>query len=210
MKITILLMALSLTSVNAFTATTSKKAMKPVFTEQKEVVSSNTHTQESAAASSLRDFFTGGHTFLNEVALNLSNGSFTSEKPCSACDSNTNFNLYLSYLHHLQDNIQLGTEVGFQSAYSTTMFDLIAVGVYNMDSDFKNSIFGKVGLGLTSVSAGTSGSGSETKFGFFAGAGKRFALFNNITYSPEARIIKKGDLDISFQVTFVNFSIYWN
>lgn len=169
----------------------------------------STNVNPQSGGSSIKDFFAGNHPFQNEVLVNFSTGEFTSQKACTDCSSVSTFTLFGSYLHHLKDNFQLGGEAGITSSSSTTLFDLAAIGAYNVESDFKNSIYGKAGLGLASVS-GPGGSGSETKIGFFIGGGKRFAIFNNVTYSPELRIIKKGDLDVAFQATFLNLSLYWN
>lgn len=211
----IILMFLVVIAFDVSAVTSSKSSKKKTSSkqnlEQKDIISANTgsNTQKASSGSSIKDFFAGDHPFQNEVLVNFSTGEFISQKACSDCSSTTTFTFFGSYLHHLKDNFQLGGEGGITSTSNTTFFDLAAVGTYNLANDFRNSIYAKVGLGLASVS-GSAGSGSETKIGFFIGGGKRFAIFNNLTYSPELRIVKKGDLDVGFQATFFNLSVYWN
>jgi opacity protein-like surface antigen len=157
-----------------------------------------------------------GHPFQNEILTNFSSGGFTSSSPCKDCKATTNIGVNLSYLYflngYLQDKLQVGAEGGLGSVSvngnSNTNFNLLGVGAYNLESDYKNSIFFKAGLGLYTVQG--TGTGSETKLGLFLGGGKRFAWLSNVTLSPEARIVKKGDLDIGFEFNILNFSIYWN
>jgi hypothetical protein len=191
---------------NGLSAATPLKKNMPK-NQKKDIVSTNTYSQPTSSSSSVKSFFRGGSEFQNEFLANFSAGELSIEKPCKQCDSNTTISLQASYLHHLQDKIQVGVEGGLTSYSNNTLFDLIGVGAYNFDADFKNAFYAKAGLGFFSVAAGND---TETKFGLFLGGGKRFALFNNVTYSPELRLIKKGDLDISFLATFLNFSLYWN
>ncbi|MNL47496.1 hypothetical protein D3C87_1702880 [compost metagenome] len=90
-----------------------------------------------------------------------------------------------------------------------TAFDLIGVGVYNVDSDLKNSIFAKAGVGIYSV-PNDDLDGFEAQFGFFLGAGKRFAWLSNVSYTPELRLVKRGDIDMAVEIALINFSILWN
>jgi hypothetical protein len=204
-----LLILTLLITANAFGATTKKKIKTIKAMQAKDIVSIQAAAPITIAAHS-------EHQFQNEILTNFTSGGFTSSSPCKDCKTTTDIGINLSYLYflpgHLQNKLQVGAEGGLGSVSvngnSNTNFNLLGVGAYNLENDFKNSIFFKAGLGLYTVQG--TGMGSETKFGLFLGGGKRFAWLNNVTLSPEARIVKRGDLDIGFQFNILNFSIYWN
>ncbi|GEM_PF-1800697 len=155
--------------------------------------------------------------YTNEITTMASMGSFTSGKPCEDCRSGSVLDVGLGYLRAWKDNIQFGGEGRFQQyseevspvGKSASRIDLLGVAVYNLESDFKNSIFVKGGLGIFGV-VNNQGDGFENKFGFFVGAGKRFNWLSSIAYSPELRLVKRGDIDIAIEIALLNFSIYWN
>lgn len=165
------------------------------------------HTQSSA----ITHIASSGNSFTHEFQTSLTTGGFTSQKRCSNCDSNTTFNVQISYLHFLQEKIQIGGELAIDnnSYYGTSNTYLTAMGVaaYNFQNDLNNAFFTKIGLGFFTIPKGTS---TETKLGFFLGGGKRFQWLPNINYSPELRIVKKGDLDVGFEFSLLNFGIHWN
>jgi hypothetical protein len=146
---------------------------------------------------------------VSEIQIgSLGNGGFSSTKVGTSTIST--FALQGSYSRIIQDDIQIGAEVGFSSTSggtkSTSAVNLAAFGNYNFDSDLKNAFYAKGGLGTFSV---TNSSGDlESKFGFFAGAGKRMPLLDNaIVWNPEFRLFKKGDLDPSFEILLINVSV---
>lgn len=218
MKSTLLISTLIFTSslfaVTTETTTPPKKKKVAKSASAKQATIKDAVSKKDAAPTSISS--PASNPFLNEVLTNFTSGGFTSSKPCKNCDSSTEFGVNASYLRflpgYLNDKLQIGAEGGIASvsAYgnSNTNINLLGVGVFNIDNDFKNSIFVKAGLGLYTVQA--TGTSTETKFGLFVGGGKRFAWLNNVTFSPELRIVKKGDLDIGFEANLLNFSIYWN
>jgi hypothetical protein len=205
---TLLIFTLLITA-SAFGATNKKKNKIVKDVPAKDIVSQQAAAPITIAAHS-------GYAFQNEILTNFTSGGFTSSSPCKDCKSTTDIGVNLSYLYflpgYLQNKLQVGAEGGLGSVSvngnSNTNFTLLGIGAYNLENDFKNSIFFKAGLGLYTVQG--TGMGTESKFGLFLGGGKRFAWLNNVTLSPEARLVKKGDLDIGFEFNIINFSIYWN
>lgn len=152
---------------------------------------------------------------LNEVTTNLTQGQFISGNRTVDGDSGTAITVSASYLRYLKDGWQVGGEGGLQllskawsgTGESETLIDLAAIGAYNFQTDLKTSFFAKAGVGLYSVYDRTD---YETQFGFFIGGGKRFQIFDGITYTPELRLEKKGELDMGINIAFLNFSLFWN
>ena len=181
--------------------------------------SSNTYVAKAAPAersyASENSFLAGGSND-NEFETMMTNGLFTSEKLCKNCNTGTTFDIGASYLHYLRDGFQVGGEGRLRllskevsvSGNSETLLDLAAVGAYNFQSDLKNSIFVKAGVGIYSVEKDNA-DGYESKLGLFVGAGKRFALWNNVSYTPELRLVKKGDIDMGIEIALLNFSVIW-
>lgn len=157
-----------------------------------------------------------GGSYTHEITTNLSGGQYISEKACKDCSTASILNLKGSYLHYWQDNMQWGVEGAVnmlskevsRSGKSETLVDLLAIGAYNLDSDFKNSIFAKAGVGIYSV-LNDRADGYENKLGLFLGVGKRFSWLSNVSYTPELRLVKKGDIDFGLEIALINFSIYW-
>ncbi|WP_413558718.1 hypothetical protein [Bdellovibrio sp. HCB209] len=152
---------------------------------------------------------------LNEITTNLTQGHFVSGNRQVDGDNGTAITASVSYLRYLKDGFQVGGEGGIQllskawsgTGESETLIDIAAIGAYNFQSDLKSSFFAKAGVGLYSV---YDTNDYENQFGFFIGGGKRIQILDGITYTPEIRIEKKGDLDMGFNVAFLNFSLFWN
>jgi len=145
----------------------------------------------------------------NEIITNFTSGHLWSGKPCSRCDSGTDINVEGRYLRTLNSNVQVGGDVDIHSVSggygeSETMLSLVGIGVYNFDTNFKQAFFAEGGIGIYPVpnDKGT----HDSKFGFFVGGGKRFPLWDRISYIPTLDLVKKGDLDIAFDIEFLNFS----
>lgn len=155
-------------------------------------------------------------SYMNEITTNATGGLFFSGKQCKDCSSGSNLSLGVGYLTTLDNQIQVGGEGRLRilsketsgTGDSETLFDIVGVGVWNMTTDFANAIFAKGGIGLYAVPKDDL-SGYENKIGFFVGGGKRFTWFTNVAYSPELRLIKKGDIDLGIEVHIINFSIIW-
>jgi opacity protein-like surface antigen len=201
----IALTALAFTS-SAFAAKTSQvpgtKVSNPAWSQDRSYASSGTMTF-------------GGGTYTNELQTNLSGGLFHSGNQCKDCDSGSVISASLSYLRYLKDNFQVGGEAAINilseeysgTGDSATTFKLVGVGVYNFDADLKNAIYAKAGVGLYPV---IDDGDWETQFGFFIGGGKRFSWLGNVSYAPEIRLTKAGDLDMAVDIYFLNFSLLWN
>ena len=203
--VAIALTALAFTS-SAFAAKTSQvpgtKVSNPTWSKDRTYASSGTMTF-------------GGGTFENEVQTNLSSGVFHSGERVKKGGTGTLITAELSYLRYLKDNFQVGGEGAINiiskeysaTGDSATTFKLVGVGVYNFDLDMKNAIYAKAGVGLFPVIDGTD---YKTQFGFFIGGGKRFSWLGNVSYAPEVRLTKAGDLDMAVDIYFLNFSFLWN
>lgn len=178
-------------------------------------VAKPTFSEPSYSTSSYGSSFSFAPT--HEITTNFTGGQFISGKECKDCSSGTVLSLKGSYLHYWKDNMQWGVEGSFQNASkeftqsgkSATRIDILGIGTYNLTSELKNAIYAKGGVGLYSVLK-DDGSDYENKFGLFVGVGKRFAWLNNISYAPELRLVKRGDLDFAVDIEILNFSIYWN
>lgn len=153
---------------------------------------------------------------VNEITTNLTRGYLDSEKRCSNCSSGTDLYLSGAYNYYWKQGIQIGGEGSLgiissehsRTGSSETLLSLAAVGTYNLEHDLKNSIFVKAGVGFYPILNDTH-SGYDENLGIFVGAGKRFQLWNNISYSPELRLVKKGNLDLGIEISLINLSIFW-
>lgn len=142
----------------------------------------------------------------NEIITNFTSGTLISGKACANCSSVTSIQLQAAYLRTMNANVQAGGWVNINNTGSDTLFTLVGLGVYNFETDFKNSFFAQGGLGIYPVPKSI-GPGYESKFGFMIGAGKRFPLWDRVNYIPTLSLEKRGDLDISFVIQLINFSI---
>jgi hypothetical protein len=154
----------------------------------------------------------------NEITTYLTRGAFVSEKSCKDCDTGTTIDLGVAYNYYVKDGWQVGGEARIQLlseevpaalGSSRTLIDLVGVGTYNFQSDLKSSFFAKAGVGLYSV-PNDDLDGYETQFGFFLGGGKRFQIMDSITYTPELRLVKRGEIDMGIEIALINFSLFWN
>lgn len=152
----------------------------------------------------------------HEVTTNLTRGIFFSGKDCKDCSTGTLLDLGGAYNIGWKDNIQFGVEGRLQylskevsiTNDSATLIDILGVATYNISNDFANSLYAKLGIGIYAVRNDV-GDNYENKFGFFVGAGKRFYMMSNLSYMPEIRLVKKGDVDMGIQIDLINFSFYW-
>lgn len=145
----------------------------------------------------------------NEIITNFTSGRLLSGKACKDCDSATNITVNGMYLRSINSEWQAGAQAGIEitgGGDSETLLTLVGLGVYNFDTNFKQAFFVIGGLGLYPVPK-EGAPGHESKFGFTIGGGKRFPLWGNVNYIPTVSMVKKGDLDIGFDIEFLNFSI---
>lgn len=160
-------------------------------------------------------------SYTHEIMTNLSGAMFQSGERCDGegCDSGTELNFAGSYLHTWQNRIQVGGEGRFILASeevsgtgaNETRIEALGIGAYNFDSDFGNSFFVKGGIGLYSVFVNNVGRADEyeNQLGFFGGVGKRFNWLGNVSYSPEVRLVKRGNLNLGIDIHLINLSIVW-
>ncbi len=146
----------------------------------------------------------------NEIITNFTYGKLLTGKDCGNCDSQTNIDISGTYLRTLDSNIQAGGMARINSTSgggsNETLLTLVALGVYNFDTNFKQAFFVQGGFGIYPVWKNYK-TGHESKFGFTIGGGKRFPIWGNVNYIPTASLTKQGDLDIGFDIEFLNFSI---
>lgn len=145
----------------------------------------------------------------NELITNFTTGTLYAGKACKDCDSATTIILRGHYLRTMTPNVQAGVMAGIESysgGNSDTRLTLMALGVYNFDTSFKQSFFVQGGLGIYPVPKDNE-PGTEGKLGILIGAGKRFPIWGNVNYIPTASLVKKGDIDFAFDIQFLNFSI---
>lgn len=145
----------------------------------------------------------------NELITNGTYGKILTGKACKNCDSETNTDISATYLRTITANIQGGVLANINSisgGTSETLLTLVALGVYNFDTSFKQAFFAQAGLGIYPVLKDNA-PGHESKFGFLIGGGKRFPIWGNVNYIPTVSLVKKGDLDFGFDIEFLNFSL---
>lgn len=144
-----------------------------------------------------------------EIQSSLSGGKYETTKRGDTSYNSLEAKISLAKL--IQNNIQAGGELRFVNESggpnSSSYFEVAAFGVYNLTSILKDTFYVKGGLGLFNTI--NNKGDNENKFGFFAGGGKRIPLWNQITYSPEARIWKVGSQDITFSIYFLNLSLFF-
>ncbi|OFZ30494.1 MAG: hypothetical protein A2622_08815 [Bdellovibrionales bacterium RIFCSPHIGHO2_01_FULL_40_29] len=140
-------------------------------------------------------------SFTHELDVNLSSGEFRSYKVGTR--SVSNFGIFATYSYDLMPAIQVGADVGFQSLDSESAFTLAATGTYNFDSDYSDAFFVKAGLGLYPFTTTT----TKSEFGFYAGAGKRFKIWEHVNYKPGLFIRKISDGEAEFIIQFFNISL---
>lgn len=147
-----------------------------------------------------------GSGFTHELDVNFSEGSFKSYK--AGTKSISDFNVFATYSHDLMSQFQVGGDIGFQSVDSVSAFTIAGTGTYNFDADYSNSFFVKAGLGLYPVVKATlTGVETKSEFGFYAGAGKRFKIWDHVNYKPSIAVRKVSDADPEFIIQFFNISL---
>lgn len=159
-----------------------------------------------SSGSSMFSFFEGNGD--KEFMISASGGSYTTSKVGDESISVLQVGGALAM--EITDEVQAGAEIGFANVSGgggTSTFDIMAFGVYNFDTPIKDAMYAKGGVGMFSVPK--TATENETKFGFMAGIGRRFPVWDKIQYTPEARLFKKGDADPSIDIQFLNFSVIY-
>ena len=177
----------------------------------------------SPGSSSGSGYYTGSSSYGSSVSFGSQNeiimfmprgethGYLWSGKECKDCEGGTTIQIGANYLRTINANIQAGAQVQIVSTNgggldSQTLLTLVALGVYNFETNFKEAFFAQGGLGIYPVLKDDR-RGFESKFGILIGAGKRFPLWGNVNYIPSVSLVKRGDLDFAFDIEFLNFSV---
>lgn len=206
-----ILMVLALMGFTMTAQAQSKKLIKQT------PAASSSPTYSSSSPST---FTSSGNSQKREFDLNLATGFFKSYK--AGKDTVNELGVGGTLLFLIQDQFQLGGEIailsisgaasttaagGASTSINGTQTTFVAVGAYNFTRNLEESFYAKLGLGL--FPGRNDKAEIENKFGFYAGIGKRFELFNKINYKPELRINKVGSEDISFTIYLLNTSIFF-
>ena len=112
-------------------------------------------------------------------------------------DTLTTYGLGSEVYYSFSENIQIGGHLGFtgSSAEGTDLgYSAGALGRYNLDTELRDSMF--LGLGLIYSDDG-SGGDFATKVAVVLQAGKRFAVSDTLTYTPNMTLSQgvAGDND---------------
>lgn len=193
-KIIILALSLTLSQIS-LAQSKSKKAVSPTLTPVK---SEPAHSAYSSGFSSSYSSYSSDE---KEIQVGLGHGSLV------AVGSTTTIDARASFAKKYDSQFQIGGEGSYYSTSGVSSFEIFGFGNYNLDTDLKNSLYGKAGAGMFSVSNATGG--RDSKFGFMIGGGKRLPLWDRIAYNPEVRIYKKGDADTITELQFLNLSIMY-
>lgn len=144
---------------------------------------------------------------IHEVQAGLTKGSLVSAK--AGKDTVSVIEASGTYHRLIKPQVQAGGGIAFFStsggAKSQSYFDVYGMGTYNVEPDLSKSIYLRGAIGMFAI---VNDKGEyESKLGFGVGAGKRFPIFERITYNPEARLMKKGEQDPGFELMFLNISL---
>ncbi|MBC7371855.1 MAG: hypothetical protein H7326_09830 [Bdellovibrionaceae bacterium] len=147
----------------------------------------------------------------NEIITNFTNGSLFSGKRTKNGSAVTDADLGVKYLRTVNSNIQAGGQVRLQTVGNTpshTDFTVLGIGVYNFDLDFKQAFFAEGGVGIYPVfNDDPAVRNWENKFGLYIAGGKRFPIWERVSFIPTIALVKKGDVDFAIDIQFLNFSI---
>ena len=164
-------------------------------------------TPSSSGSSTNFDFFKPNGN--NEVDVSGTFGSFDSFKAGSI------MRLRGTYLYLVKPQLQAGLELLFDN-YSVTGASHSAFGfygrvAYNLDpSGLANSLYVFGALGFLDPAVEIGGvSQSKSEMCFKIGVGKRFPFVGNVSFKPEAMMLKLGSSDPGFRVVPLNFGIAW-
>lgn len=145
--------------------------------------------------------------FQYELQTSFSGGGLKSFK--SGGETMTEIDIQASVSKLIKNNIQVGGEVRLYNRSgggSSSFLEVLGFGVYNIDSNLKQSLYAKGGLGLLNT-VNDQGK-NETKLGVMIGGGKRFPIMDKVTYTPEGRLYLVNG-DTVFQIMALNFSLLY-
>lgn len=111
-------------------------------------------------------------------------GVFIQDDGNDLTDDTTSFNLQGEVYYSVTDNIQVGGMLGFGDQDQTGLelnYNLGVAARYNLDTDFRDSMFFGVGLAYSELGVEAFDS---TRISLLVQAGKRFALSDHLTYTP--------------------------
>ncbi len=145
--------------------------------------------------------------FEYELQTGLSRGGIQSFK--AGGETNTIIEGEASITKVIRSNIQAGAEAHFYNQSGgggSSYFEVMAIGIYNLDNNLKESLYGKAGVGMLNIV--NDKFKNESKIGFMVGGGKRIPLMDKVAYTPEGRLIIV-DGGTRFQILALNFSLFY-
>jgi hypothetical protein len=180
------------------TTTTTHTTMEPAR-ETNEVTASGT-TMNFNAREQMR----------HEVILSSSTHLPLGSSSALALNSGTVFWLSGGYNYDVpgMSALQVGGSAYITTGSGSTIFQITAGPTLNFpfDWDLRNAFFVDGYAGITTTSGGTGAfSTSSTAFTFGFDVGKRFKLFENLTYRPSFGIVKATG-NVVFNFSFMSFS----
>lgn len=148
------------------------------------------------------------HGYQHEFSATYSDGFL-------ATTSNyTQIKVGADYQYLIQDGIQVGADAALQilsvPGISQTNIGIYATGAYNFLNygSFDEAFYVKMGVGLVNARLNLSGTGKdEMAFSFLIAGGKRFPLWDHVTYKPELEIGKVGSSDLAILAKAFNIAI---
>lgn len=166
--------------------------------------SGSTQKPASSLISPVQDSYLAGFDY--ELQTALSRSEISTYKQGSA--SLTQIEAQVSLSKVIKNNIQAGGEVHLNNlsggGYSSNYLEAMGFGVYNFDTDLKESLYAKAGIGIQNVV--NDKGGNEAKVGIMVGGGKRIRLLEKFTYNPEARIVLVAG-ETRVNILLLNFSL---
>lgn len=164
-----------------------------------------TSTAPARAAAPVQESYYANFDY--ELQTALSRGGLESKK--AGGETNTIIEGQVSLTKVIKSNIQVGAEAHFfnqSGGGGSSYFEALGMVVYNIDNNLKESLYGKLGVGMMNVV--NDKFKNEAKVAFMVGGGKRIPVLDKIAYTPEGRIIIV-DGATRFQIMALNFSLFY-
>lgn len=161
----------------------------------------------------------GGHTTACETVFGGTTNSTQTMGGFSFGQSKWNASVNAAYFHQVHEMFQVGGKlnVGFGDNGSTTNNSTMAMGILvgptfnfmgSTAGDISDAMFIFAGAGFNMDKNNTTANGlTATDFQFGAEAGKRFKIWDNVTWRPSFSFTKVGTAKPLYAVNLVNFSV---
>ncbi len=155
--------------------------------------------------SPVRETYYGNFEY--ELQTGITGGGIESKK--IANETNTIVEGQASVTKVIKSNIQIGAEAHFMNQSGgggSSYFEILGLGIYNFDTNLKDSLYAKFGAGMLNIV--NDKSKNEAKPAFMIAGGKRIPVLDRVAYTPEGRIVIV-DGTTRFQILALNFSIFY-